>query len=227
MPPLVIVTVLPSYVRAGSVHGMAVTVVDGDLTPGLARALRKAGRVAVDTETSGLDWATDRLELCQLFSPPTGPVLVRHVSDAPLELAGLLDDVSVLKVLHFAPFDLKFLEAHASVNARSVACTKAASKLLDPGLLAPEHGLQALLLRHLNVKISKGAVRTSDWGSAELTDEQLSYAISDVMHLLDLFDVLHKQLESRGLVSLYGRVCNYMPVDAHLEVAGVPDPLTY
>jgi ribonuclease D len=187
--------------------------------------MRSADRVAVDTETSGLDWARHRLHLCQLFTPGTGPVLLRNVEGEPPGLASVMHDPAVLKVMHFAPFDLRFLEAQWGIETRSVACTKAASRLMDPGL--DDHSLKALLERHLGVVIEKGAVRTSDWSLGTLSDEQIAYAVGDVSHLLDLHRLLADRLEAAGLWGMFERVCAYMPVDAHLEVAGYPNPLTY
>lgn len=204
---------------------MTVKLVEGDVPAGLARVLRRPGVVAVDTETSGLDWRSDRLHLCQLFTSETGPVLLRHVEGVPTGLASVMQDPAVLKVLHFAPFDLRFLEARWGIQARSVACTKAASRLLDPTL--EEHSLKALLERHLGVVIEKGHVRTSDWSTPTLSDEQLAYAVGDVSHLLDLHRLLSDRLEAAGLSGMYAQVCAYMPVDAHLAVAGYPNPLIY
>lgn len=206
---------------------MSVTLVSGDLSPDLARAMRAAGRVAVDTETSGLHWATDSLQLCQLFTDETGPVLLSQVEGRPVELARLLADPEVAKVFHFAPFDLRFLEAHWGVPAVSIQCTKAASRLLDPELPASEHSLQTLLERHLGVRIEKGGVRTSDWGVATLTDEQIAYATADVDQLLVLDQILTSRLEAAGKAELFVQVCAYMPVDAHLDVSGLPNPLVY
>lgn len=206
---------------------MAVTLVEGDLPADLARRLRACDHIAVDTETSGLDWATDKLQLCQLFTPATGPVLLRGVDCSPPELTKVLGDPAVLKVLHFAPFDLRFLEARWGVRARSVACTKAASRLLDPGLPAADHSLQSLLRRHLEVTIAKGSVRTSDWGTGTLSDEQIAYAVADVAHLLDLHELLTKRLDDSGLSTLFSQICAYIPVDSHIEVTGIPNPLTY
>ncbi len=84
----------------------AVTLVDGDLPSDLLATLRQFGQVAVDTETGGLSWSSERLELCQLFTPSTGPVLVRRFSGRRESLATLLEDPFVLKAFHFAPFDL-------------------------------------------------------------------------------------------------------------------------
>lgn len=86
------------------------TLADGDLPSELAQSLTSAGCVAVDTETSGLDWSSDLLQLCQLYTPETGPILVRNVSARPERLGSVLEDPGVQKVFHFAPFDLRFLE---------------------------------------------------------------------------------------------------------------------
>lgn len=203
------------------------TLIDGDLPPDLAHTLRAGGRVAVDTETTGLDWASDELHLCQLFSPETGPVLLRNVHQPPVGLAGVMSDSTILKVFHYAPFDLRFLEARWGIRVTSVACTKAASRLLDPGLPATDHSLQALLMRHLEVTVAKGVVRTSDWGATVLSDEQVVYATADVAYLLDLYDELNKRLDANGMSDLFAQVCTYMPVDAHLAVLGIPNPLAY
>jgi ribonuclease D len=154
-------------------------------------------------------------------------VLLRHVDQRPVGLAEVMSDPAVLKVFHYAPFDLRFLEAHWGIRVTSVACTKAASRLLDPGLPAADHSLQALLLRHLEVTVAKGPVRTSDWGASVLSDEQIAYATADVAYLLDLHDVLSKRLDANGMSDLFAQVCAYMPVDAHLAVLGVPNPLAY
>lgn len=201
-------------------------MVTGDLPIGLAEQLCKAGRVAVDTETTGLDWRTDSLELCQLFATSVGAVLLRIEGDAP-HLRSLLEDASVAKVFHFAPFDLRFLEAALGARTTSVICTKAASKLLNPELPASSHSLGALLARHFGVELDKGPVRTSDWGAKELTEAQTDYAVSDVASLLRLADVEVEDLRRQGLEDVFAAICAYMPVDAHLEVIGVPDPLSY
>jgi ribonuclease D len=213
---------------SGSVPAVVVTIVEGDLPSGLAQTLRASGQVAVDTETSGLEWATDRLELCQLFSPATGAVLLRRVDQRPpAELHSLLRDESTLKVFHHAPFDLKFLESRWGVRTANIACTKAASKILAPDADPAEHSLQPLLMEVLGVEITKGRARTSDWGSDHLTDEQIAYAAGDVEHLLDLYAVLRRRLDNAGLSDLFTQVCAYLPIDAHLAVSGFPNPLTY
>jgi ribonuclease D len=212
--------------QSDSVPTVSILEVHGDLPPEVASRLHDASRVAVDTETSGLSWESDQLLLCQLFSMVTGPVLLRKVASRPINLANLMNDPGVVKVFHYAPFDLRFLEAQWDAPATSVSCTKTASRLLDATRPAADHSLQPLLKRTLGISIEKGAVRTSDWGVPELSAEQLEYAVSDVIHLLALEEHLRKRMDNE-VADLYERVCAYMPIDAHLAVAGFPDPLRY
>lgn len=206
---------------------MTPTVVDGDLPKSLASELARAPVVAVDTETSGLDWRENRLQMCQLFTGNTGPIILRHVSDTPKELAALMASRRVLKVLHFAPFDLRFLQAQWNVPVRNIACTKAASKLLSPDVPNQMHSLGELVRCHLGVTLDKGSVRISDWGAPVLSMDQLKYAVGDVEHLPELYAILIDEVRRAGLDDLYRSICDYMPIDAHLDVSGMPNPLTY
>ncbi|WP_147918740.1 ribonuclease D [Ruania zhangjianzhongii] len=206
---------------------MGATVVEGDLPEDIADALRTAERIAVDTETGGLSWPEDPLLLCQVFSPATGPVLLRSVRRRPERLAAVLEDRGVTKVFHFAPFDLRFLAARWGVRTVGVECTKAASRLLDPDLPHAAHSLQSLVDRHLGITIAKGATRTSDWGATHLSPDQIAYAAADVAHLLDLVGTLKERLVKAGLDETFRAVCAYLPTDAQLEVDGIPNPLLY
>ncbi len=206
---------------------MDVTVVDGDLTAELFELLSVEAVVAVDTETTGLDWRADRLQICQFFAPSCGAVIVRSTGGGADRAVRLLQSDAVLKVFHFAPFDLRFLESGWGAAVRNLACTKAASKLVDPSLPIQDHSLGALVWRNLGIRLDKGPVRTSDWGAPMLTEEQLAYAAADVAYLPALYARLSEQLSKLGLFSTYRSVCDYMAVDAHLEISGVPDPLKY
>lgn len=206
---------------------MSTRLLIDDLPDDLTDLLRSSGRVAVDTETTGLDWQQDTLELCQIHSPEAGTILLRKSSSRPSNLLDILEDSRVTKVLHHAPFDLRFLESTWGVRTRSVFCTKAASKLLDPHLPSAEHSLGALLARTLGIQLDEGAVRVSDWAASTLTHEQVAYAAADVASLLMLADIQDQQLRVRGLSEDFTAICAYMPVAAHLEIEGIPNPLTY
>lgn len=202
-------------------------VLEGDIDSSTLDAYLSAGRVAVDTETSGLSWASDRLNLLQISTPSVGASLVRLSGGAAPLLKNLLESRDVVKIFHFAPFDLRFLAQIGVSRTNNIRCTKTASKLLDPQLDPKQHSLGALLLRKLGVEIAKGEARTSDWSARSLSDSQIRYAIDDVVYLERLYLHLEKELEERSLTELYRRICDYIPVDALLETTGVPDPLSY
>src|SRR5580692_11514279 len=144
---------------------------------------RYTGAIAVDTETMGLDLARDRLCVVQL-SPGDGSADVvqipAHVQDKPNlapNLKRLLTDKTLLKIFHFARFDLGMLYKAFGVMPEPVFCTKIASRLTRT--YTDRHGLKDLVREILGLEISKQQ-QSSDWGSAELSDAQISYAASDV-----------------------------------------------
>lgn len=205
---------------------MQLTVVD-DFPEAALEAARATGRVAVDTETSGLDHLVDQLLLCQVLVPSVGVFLVRPQQAFLHGLCALLAAPEVEKVFHFAPFDLRFLYARFSTSIANVTCTKAASKLLHPEWEAARHSLGSLVELHFGVILDKSAVRVSDWGAPELSNDQIRYATGDVAHLLPLADVERELLMKRGLLDDFHEICRYMPLDARLAASGVPNPLAY
>lgn len=202
-------------------------VFEGDISDQLLSTLELVPFVAVDTETSGLDWSIDELHLCQLYAPGVGAVLVRPGGRAPKNLKSLLENPTVGKVFHYAPFDLRFLASKWNIQTSNVRCTKTANKLLAPSAPAKEHSLGPLVKRIMGISLDKGAVRTSDWGASELSEDQIDYAARDVIYLLELHHHLESDLEKIGLRELYDRVCDYLPVGVYLEVNHYPNPLEY
>ncbi|MCZ2813642.1 ribonuclease D [Modestobacter sp. VKM Ac-2979] len=203
------------------------TVLDRDLSHVVAQRLRGEAVVACDLETSGLDWRVNVIGTVQLYAPSVGAVIIRVGDSRPALLVDLLEDASVLKVFHHAPFDLSFLVHRWSMNPASIRCTKIASKLLRPDAPPGEHSLASLLRSHLDVTLAKGAVRTSEWTATSLTDEQLQYAANDVRYLLSLFDILDYSLRRDSRGQLYDRCCDFLPAQAVLETGGYPDVFAY
>jgi ribonuclease D len=202
-------------------------VVHGDLPAELATVFGAAPRIAWDVETTGLEWHRERLATCQLFADGVGVVLVSINDGKPPHLAALLENPSVEKVFHHAPFDLRFMVHAWDVQPASVRCTKVASKLLEPDAPNEAHSLQRLVARHLGVTLTKGAVRTSDWTAATLSQEQLDYAAADVLYLFALLDVLRAALRQQGLAHLYDDCCAFLPARVVLELGGYPDVFAY
>lgn len=197
---------------------MTIRVHEGDL-PDLS-AYR--GAVAIDTETMGLKPQRDRLCVVQL-SPGDGTADVVRIpqgaTDAP-NLKRLLADPSIVKIFHFARFDLGILWSTFDVMPQPVYCTKIASRLVRT--YTDRHGLKDLLKEVLNVDVSKQQ-QSSDWGADSLTEAQIAYAASDVLHLHALKERLDQMLAREGRTELAAACYQFLPTRAKLDVMGWPD----
>ncbi len=188
----------------------------------LPENLELGGSVAIDTETMGLQTRRDRLCLAQLSSGDGDAHIVRIAPDqdsAP-RLAALVSDPGVVKIMHFARFDIAALEHRLGVPCAPVWCTKIASKLTRT--YTDRHGLKDLCKELLGVDISKQQ-QSSDWGASSLTNAQLEYAASDVLHLHKLKDALTHLLHREGRISLAEACFDFLPHRARLDLAGWPD----
>ena len=198
---------------------MTIRLHRGDL-PDISRYLGAASRaVAIDTETMGLDLQRDRLCVVQL-SPGDGSADVvqipPHAKDAP-NLKRLLADKGLLKIFHFARFDLGMLYKAFGVMPEPVYCTKIASRLTRT--YTDKHGLKDLVREILGQEISKQQ-QSSDWGAADLSDAQVSYAAADVTHLHALKLRLDAMLAREGREALAGACFGFLPERVRLDLAG-------
>ena len=175
--------------------------------------------VAIDTETMGLDHNRDRLCVVQL-SPGDGSADVVQIpagaTSAP-NLAKLLADESVLKIFHFARFDLGALQRAFGVMPSPVYCTKIASRIART--YTDRHGLKDLVREVLGVELSKQQ-QSSDWGAADLTDAQAAYAASDVLYLHALRQKLDLMLRREGRQGLAEACFRFLPDRVRLDLAG-------
>ena len=178
--------------------------------------------VAIDTETMGLNPHRDRLCLVQLSAGDGNAHLVQMPKgpyQAP-RLAALLSDPNVLKLFHFGRFDIAVLEHALGVPCEPVYCTKIAAKLVRT--FTDRFGLKDLCRDLLGVEISKQQ-QTSDWGAETLSEEQLAYAASDVLHLHALKAKLDALLEREGRTALAQACFAFLPTRARLDLNGWPD----
>jgi len=185
-----------------------------DLPPG-----RNFGNaVAIDTETLGLNPYRDRLCLVQLSRGDGNAELVqvRRQYETP-ELKRLLADESVLKIFHFARFDMAVLKHAFGIMPRPVYCTKIASRLART--FTDRHGLKDLCKELLNIDLSKQQ-QSSDWGADQLTPEQLNYAASDVLHLHALREKLEALLVREGRQGLARACFAFLPTRVELDLKG-------
>ena len=178
--------------------------------------------VAIDCETMGLKPYRDRLCVVQLSAGDGDAHLVQIAkgqSQAP-NLCKLLSDQNVLKLFHFGRFDIAAMYHAFGVLTAPVYCTKIASKLVRT--YTDSHGLKNLLQELLEVDISKQQ-QSSDWGTNELSDAQISYAASDVLYLHQLRKVLNERLEREGRSEMAQACFDFLPQRALLDLTGWPD----
>ncbi|MCK2168352.1 ribonuclease D [Thalassospira xiamenensis] len=187
----------------------------GDLPDGLD--LGKV--VAIDSETMGLNPHRDRLCVVQLSAGDGDAHLVKFDGEnyeAP-NLKKLLADPSVLKLFHFGRFDIAVMDKYLGVRCAPVYCTKIASKLVRT--YTDRHGLKDLVRELVGVNLDKQQ-QSSDWGSADLSDEQITYAASDVLYLHKAKEELDRRLAREGRTELAQACFEFLPTRAMLDLSG-------
>jgi len=194
---------------------MTIRLHRGDL-PDLSRY---TDSVAIDTETMGLNPHRDRLCVVQMSNGDgTADVIQipKDRSDAP-NLKALLANPKIIKIFHFARFDLAALTNAFGVMPQPVYCTKIASRLTRT--YTDRHGLKDLVREVLNIDLSKQQ-QSSDWGASSLSEAQLAYAASDVLHLHGLRERLDAMLAREGRTALAQACFDFLPTRVRLDLGG-------
>ena len=184
--------------------------------------------VAVDTEAMGLNPHRDRLCLVQMCAGDGVVHLVQLIPeslggrgyDAP-NLARLMADPAVTKLMHFARFDVALMQHAFGITVAPTVCTKIAAKLVRT--FTDKHGLKELVGQLVGVDLSKQQ-QTSDWGAVELTPEQMAYAASDVLYLHALWAKLEALLVREGRRELAQACFDFLPARCRLDVLGYEEP---
>jgi ribonuclease D len=198
---------------------MTVRLHRGDL-PDLSHY--RSGAVAIDTETMGLDPSRDRLCVVQL-SPGDGSADVVQIASGQsgaANLKSILADPALLKIFHYARFDLGALHKAFGVMPAPVYCTKIASRLART--YTDRHGLKDLVRELLGFELSKQQ-QSSDWGADALSQAQIDYAASDVLHLHALKAKLDLMLAREERMALAQHCFAFLPTRAELDLRGWPD----
>ncbi len=175
--------------------------------------------VAIDTETMGLNILRDRLCLLQISGGDGNAHVIQFEQnkyDAP-NLKKILSDESIQKIFHYARFDLASIKHYLHIDIKNIYCTKIASKLIRT--YTDSHGLKSICEELLGVEISKKQ-QSSDWGNLEITEKQLEYAASDVLHLHALKEKLNKMLIRENRYRTFEICVNFLPTRVELDLEG-------
>ena len=177
--------------------------------------------VAIDTETMGLNPLRDKLCLVQLSSGNGVCHLIKinNLKNKPVNLIKILKNNKILKIFHFARFDIAILKHTYNINIKNVYCTKIASKLART--YTDRHGYKDLCMELLNKSISK-VEQSSDWGG-ELTPEQQKYAATDVLYLHKIRNKLDRILEREGRIKLAQSCFNFLEHRTNMDLLGWAD----
>lgn len=201
-----------------------VNVIRGDISESFeAKALEK-GLVSVDIETSGLDWEIDKIGSVQVIIPGELACIVRVEDFEPKRLCDIISNKSVKTIFHHALFDLRFMAYNWGLEPSHVRCTKIASKILNTEDIS--HSLKDILARRRGIGLDK-SLQKSNWLAEELSDEQIMYAIKDVIYLNDILNLLVEDLRDCGRYRLAKESFEYIPTRLTLDLIGAEDVFTY
>jgi ribonuclease D len=202
-------------------------IVQRDLTEDQLQAYLASPQLSIDTETLGLQQLRERLCLVQLCDGAGRATIVQLPRDQVIaatppdtrapRLKRVLEDPRVLKVLHFARFDVAVLRHYLGIRLWPLYCTRTASKLVRT--YTDRHGLKDVALELLDVEMDK-VTRHSDWASAQLSPEQVRYAISDVTMLIPIMERLDVMVVREGRKELAQECFRVIPVMAELDLKG-------
>ena len=196
---------------------MHIFVYEGDLPDNL----KWPKSVAVDSETTGLDIINDKLCLVQIGDGKGNAWLVRIYDKIPCpNLKKLLTNPKILKIFHFARFDVAKLKVALKIDVHPIYCTKIADKLVRP---EAKHSLKNLCEDYLDIQLDKEQ-QCSDWSKKELSPEQIQYAANDVMYLHALKAILDKKLKEQKRLTLALNCFQFLNTRAELDILGYNEP---
>ncbi len=208
---------------AAPTQAKRLNIFDDDLNEELLQHYLAQEFITVDTETRGLNLRRDRLCMVQIADKEGGVSLVRYRDrsklpvNAATRLGKLLEAKNVLKVFHYARFDLAVLKYYLGASVKPVWCTKIASKLART--YTDRHSLKDLARELLGTEMDK-TDQTSDWAKENLTESQLEYAANDVRLLVPIYLKMKALIEREGLEQLASRAFEVIEVVSALDTAG-------
>ena len=194
-----------------------------DLPKNLINSFKSS--ISIDTETLGLNIKRDRLCLIQLKNDYNGKIYLIKFDDGIIaknspNIKFLLEGKNILKIFHFARFDMAILKENLKINVKNVFCTKVASKLTRT--YTSKHGLKDLVNELLNISLDK-TEQSSDWSQQKLSKKQISYAINDIIYLSPLKTNLEQKLINQKRLKIFNSIMKFMETRVNLDLMGWSD----
>ena len=178
--------------------------------------------ISIDTETMGLVVKRDRLCLIQIKNNSDGKYYLLQITDKVdpkkyQNLKTLLENKKILKIFHFARFDLAVIKHYLNINVNNVFCTKIASKLVRT--YTNKHGLKDLIIEFLKIDIDKKE-QSSNWSNKRLTKDQIEYALNDVKYLDEIYQIFNTELKKKLLTKEYLEILSFLNTRVELDLMG-------
>ena len=178
--------------------------------------------MSIDTETMGLVVKRDRLCLIQIKNNSDGKYYLLQITDKVdpkkyQNLKTLLENKKILKIFHFARFDLAVIKHYLNININNVFCTKIASKLVRT--YTNKHGLKDLIIEFLKIDIDKKE-QSSNWSNKRLTKDQIEYALNDVKYLDEIYQIFNTELKRKLLTKEYLEILSFLNTKVKLDLMG-------
>ena len=195
-----------------------ITFSHNDINADLYNLFKDSSYLAVDTEAMGLIHGRDRICLIQICNELDLTACIKielNNSDSP-NIKKLFEDKNIMKIFHYARFDVAALSCNLEINTRNIFCTKIASKLART--YTNKHGLKDLIHELIGIELDKSS-QSSDWGSLEdLSSKQIDYAANDVRYLIEAMQKLKVILEREGRYELAQKCFKTIPVHSELDI---------
>ena len=189
-----------------------------DINTDLYNLYKDSSYLAVDTEAMGLIHGRDRLCLIQICNELnlTACIKIELNNSDSRNIKKLFEDKNIMKIFHYARFDVAALRCNLEINTKNIFCTKIASKLART--YTNKHGLKDLINELLEVELDKSS-QSSDWGSSEdLSNKQIDYAANDVRYLIEAMHKLKVILDREGRYDLAQKCFKTIPVHSELDI---------
>jgi len=191
---------------------------ENDLTEELFNVYKSSKYLALDTEAMGLCHGRDRLCLIQICneSDLTACIKIEIGNRKAPRIQNLLENEKIMKIFHYARFDVAALKCNLTIETQNIFCTKIASKLART--YTNKHGLKDLINELLGIELDKSS-QSSDWGSEEnLSQDQINYAANDVKYLIKAMDKLTLMLKREKRYEIAQKCFSVIPIYSDLDI---------